>query len=119
LSLLTALVGILGLMLSLSLVLRAFIFEPFEGLPVLAAGLLIFGSAYLVLAFGLWTLKSWVKLFGLVLLGLVLVTGVLDIVNSDVLALGRTMVFGLAVMTNIAVFMTLSLPGISSQFLSR
>lgn len=116
LSLVTLLIGILGLMLSLSLLLRAYIFETFEGLPLLAAGLLILGCAYLVLAYGLWRLKSWVRQYCLGLLVLVLMTGVVDIARSDVLAVGRTMVFALAVVVNIVVFMALQLPAVKSLF---
>ena len=112
LALMAVLIGLLGLMLSLSLVLRSSFDESAEGLLAPAVVLSLFAMAYLVLAYGLWTSRRWTRTFCIVLLGLVMFVGVGDILANEVMALDRTLLIGLAFLVNIAVFMALQLPAI-------
>ena len=111
-----ALVSALVLMLSLSLVLRTVIFESFDGLEALATGLFVFGVFYLVLAYGLWSLRKWTRKLAFVLLPAVTIAGIVDSIGNEVMSLGTMLVFGLAFVTNIVVILALHRPETRAVF---
>ena len=100
----------LVLMLSLSLVLRAVNFESFDGLEAQATGLFVFGVFFLVLVYGLWSLRKWTRTLAFVLLPTVTIAGIVDSMGNDVMSLGSILVFGLTFVTNIVVILALQRP---------
>ncbi|MFT5139334.1 MAG: hypothetical protein ACI9H8_000825 [Lysobacterales bacterium] len=109
-SLMVALVGMLGLMLSLSFVLRVYVLESVEGLTGMSVGLCLFGFLYILLAYGLWTMRSWVRIFAIGLLVIMTTSGLFDTARNEILHLGTVVVFGLAFVTNLAVLLVLFRP---------
>ena len=114
-ALMVALVGMLGLMLSLSFVLRIYVLESVDGFTGLAVGLFIFGFLYICLAFGLWAMRSWVRTFAIALLVIVTTAGLLDTARNEILHLGTVVVFGLAFVTSLAVVLLLYRPGTNDR----
>ena len=103
LALMCALVGLLGGMFSLSLVLRAQIYESFDGLDALAAGMALFGALYLVLAWGLWGLRRWLRKLAIVSLPIMAIGSLLNMQGNEVMVLGTVLIFFLAFVTHLAV----------------
>ena len=103
LALMNTLVGLLGVMFSLSLVLRAQIYESYEGLFWLAGGMAAFGFLYLVLAYGLWTLRSWLRLFAIISLPVMAIGSLLNMQGNKVMVLGTVLIFFLAFVTHLSV----------------
>jgi uncharacterized membrane protein (DUF2068 family) len=102
LALMNALVGLLGLMFSLSLVLRAQIYESYEGLYLLAGGMAAFGALYLVLAYGLWMLRRWFRMFAIISLPVMAIGSLLNMQGNKVMVLGTVLIFFLAFVTHLA-----------------
>ena len=86
------------------------IFESFDGLEALATGYFVFGVFYLILAYGLWSLRKWTKKAAFVLLPAVTIAGTVDSMGNEVMSLGSILVFGLAFVTNIVVVLALHRP---------
>lgn len=109
LALMTSLVSLLALMLSFSLLLRSVMPGAHGGDAslTLMSGLAIFGMAYAVQAWALWTLRRWTRAFALALLALVTVAGLVESGRNDVMALGTMLVFGLAFLTSLVLLLAL------------
>lgn len=102
LALMNALVGLLGMMFSLSLVLRAQIYESYEGLYLFAGGMAVFGALYLVLAYGLWMLRRWFRMFAIISLPVMAIGSLLNMQGNKVMVLGAVLIFFLAFLTHMA-----------------
>ena len=107
LALMICLVGLLGLMLSGSLVLRFDLEQSLRGQGALAIGLFVFGLTYLVLAFGIWTMRSWTRKFAMTLLLVMTIAGLMDATGNEMMHLSTVLVFGLAFVSNLAVVLAL------------
>jgi hypothetical protein len=115
-ALIVSLVGMLGLMLSMSFVLRNIAHDSTDGFTSLAVALSLFGLLYILLAYGLWTMRSWVRIFAIVLLVVMTIAGLFDTARNEIMHLGTVVIFGLAFVTNLAVVLVLYGSGTGSRF---
>ena len=107
LAMMTLLVSLLALMLSFSLWLRMLMSDTFVANEGLIAGLALFGVAYGIQAWALWTLRRWARVFTMVLLLLMTVAGLAETARNEVLALGTMLVFGLGFVTSLVAILVL------------
>jgi hypothetical protein len=70
----------------------------------------LIGSCFLVLAHGVWHLRSWAPLFTSLLTVLVIAFSVFRVVQDDVFDLALALVFVLSMLTNLSLLVWLLLP---------
>ena len=116
LALLTAQVGLLALLFSGSVFLKTSVNATVSEWDSAEMLMLLIGIAYLVLAYGLWTLQRWTRLYAIVTLAAVLVAGILNTMDNKLMDLGAVLVFSICWSVNIVVIVWFQLPGIRGKF---
>lgn len=115
LAILTAQAGLLALFLSGSVLLQttsnASTMEwGFKGLMMLLVGL-----AYLVLAYGLWSLQSWTRVYSFATLAVVLAAGIINTMDDKLLDLGFVLVFFMCCAVNFVITAWFLLSGVQEK----
>ena len=112
LAILTAQAGLLALLLSGSVLLQATadantIEWGFKGFMMLLVGM-----AYLLLAYGLWSLQSWTRVYSFATLTLVLAAGIINTMDDKLLDLGFVLVFFMCCAVNFVITAWFLLSGV-------
>jgi hypothetical protein len=117
LAILTAQVGVLALMLSGSVFLQSI--SDVYNMAWGAKGLmmLLLGLAYLVLAYALWVLRSWTRLYSYLTLVITLVAAIINTLENKILDLGFVLVFFMCCSLNFCIIAWFLLPDVRQQFL--
>ena len=115
LAILTAQAGLLALLLSGSVFLQATADSSSMEWGLKGFMMLLIGIAYLALAYGLWTLQSWTRLYSFVTLAIVLVTGIFNTMDDKLLDLGFVLVFFICCAVNFVIAAWFLLQGVQES----
>ena len=119
LAILTVQVGVLALMLSGSVFLQSTSAAHSMDWGIKGLMMLLLGLAYLVLAYGLWALQSWARIYSFVTLVIVLVVAVVNTMDEKLLDLGFVLVFFMCCCINFVIIAWFFLARNRAQFIKQ
>jgi uncharacterized membrane protein (DUF2068 family) len=103
LAILTAQAGLLALFLSGSVWLQTLASTSHTDWGLKGVMMLLIGTTYLVMAYGLWSSQSWARIFSYFTLATVMVAGILNTMDDKVLDLGFALVFFMCCCVNFVI----------------